>query len=122
MSKTTPSSVQTANGLGRYSAAAGVLAVALSVIARMLVAHISASEITVGLPVFDWPSFFAPAPGYLCAVLAVALGVGSLRARDKARTSAIFGVTIGITFLAISLAEFPVDWVYHAVLDDQGRR
>lgn len=120
MSDATPSRATSADGLGHYSAAAGVLAVVLSVIARMLVAYIDASEVNSGHPESDWPSFFAPAPGYVCAVIAIALGIGGLRAGTAARTSAIVGVTIGLTFLAVSLAQYPVDLVYQSVRIEQG--
>lgn len=69
MSTTSPKAAARADGLARCSAAAGVLAVALSVIAQMLKAYISATEFNRGHPEFDWTSFFAPVPGYLCGAL-----------------------------------------------------
>lgn len=106
-----------ADGLARYSAAAGVLAVALSVIARMLVAYISATEVNNGHPEFDWNSVFAPVPGYICAVLAVVLGIAGLLHRDRARTWAVVGTTIGVTFLVVTLAEIPADILARTVIE-----
>lgn len=108
MSTTSPGGSQTFNRFGLLSATTGVLAVVHSVIARMLWASIYASEVSRGHTGFNWTSFFAPAPGYFCAILAVALGIAGLRARDKARTWAIVGTTIGITFLILSLSQVPV--------------
>lgn len=116
MSNTSPKNAARADGLARYSAAAGVLAVALSLIARMLVGYLSATKVSSGQPEFDWTSFFAPAPGYICAVLAVVLGIAGLLHRDRTRTWAVVGTTIGVTFLIITLAEIPsymVAWVVH---------
>lgn len=117
MSSMSPKTARRADGLARYSAAAGVLAVALSVIARMLVAYISATEVNDGHSMFDLPSFFAPAPGYICAVLAVVLGIAGLLHRDGARTWAVVGTTIGVTFLVIKLAEIPADMLARAVIE-----
>lgn len=117
MSNASPKAATRADGLARYSAAAGVLAVALSVIARVLVAYISATEVNNGHPEFDWNSFFAPAPGYICAVLAVVLGIAALLHRDRARTWAVVGTTIGVTFLIITLAEIPADMLRYAVIE-----
>lgn len=117
MRNTSPKTAARADGLARYSAAAGVLAVALSVIARMLVAYIRATEVNNGHPEFDWPSFFAPAPGYMCAVVAIVLGIAALLHRDRARAWAVVGTTIGATFLVITLAEIPADMLARAVLE-----
>lgn len=105
MSNTSSRTVTRADGLARYSAAAGVLAVALSLIARMLVGYLSATKTSSGHPEFDWTSFFAPAPGYICAVLAVVLGIAGLQHRDRTRTWAVVGTTIGVTFLVVTLAD-----------------
>lgn len=106
MSKTSPKTAARADDLARYSAAAGVLAVALWAIAQVLVGHLSATEGKSGHPWFDWTSLLAPAPGCICAVLAVALGVAGLLHRDKTRAWAVVGTTIGVTFLVIMLADF----------------
>lgn len=106
MSKTSPKTAARADDLARYSAAAGVLAVALWAIARVLVGHLSATEGKSGNPWFDWTSLLAPAPGCICAVLAVALGVAGLLHRDKTRAWAVVGTTIGVAFLVIMLADF----------------
>lgn len=121
MSYTSPKTATRADGLARYSAAAGVLAVALSVIAQMLVAYISATEVNNGHPEFDWNSFFAPAPGCICAVLAVGLGIAALLHRDRARPWAVVGTTIGVTFLIITLAEIPADMLARAVIEPEPR-
>lgn len=105
MSNTSPKNAARADDLARYSVAAGVLAVALWVIARTLVWHLSATEVNTRHPEFDWTSLLAPAQGYICAVLAVALGIAGLLHRDKTRTWAVVGTTIGGTFLVIMLAE-----------------
>lgn len=116
MSTTRPSGSQTTSRYGFFSAAAGVLAVVFSVLARMLMAGIAASEVNTGHPEFDWTSVFAPVPGYICAILAVALGIAGLRHRDKARMWAIVGTTIGMTFLIISLSEIPAAMITRAVI------
>lgn len=105
MSNTSPKTAARADDLARYSAAAGVLAVALGGIAQVLVGHLSATEGEGGHPWFDWTSLLAPAPGCICAVLAVVLGIAGLLHRDKTRAWAVVGTTIGVTFLVIMLAE-----------------
>lgn len=120
MSNTSSRTVTRADGLARYSAAAGVLAVALSVIARMLVGYLSATKASSGHPEFDWTSFFAPAPGYICAVLAVVLGIAGLLHHDRTRTWAVVGTTIGVTFLVITLAEIPAYMVAFVVHPEPG--
>lgn len=105
MSSTSPKSAARADDLARCSVAVGVLAVALGEIAQMLLRHQSASEGEARHPWFDWTSLLAPAPGFICAVLAVALGITGLLHRDKTRTWAVVGTTIGATFLVIMLAD-----------------
>lgn len=117
MSKTSPKSTARAAGLAHYSVAAGVLAVVLSVIARMLVAYISATEVNNGHPEFDWSSFLAAFPAYICAILAIALGIASLPHGDRARTWAAVGLAIGATFLVVTLAEIPVDIITRATIE-----
>ena len=106
MTNASPTAVR-ADDLARYSAAAGVLAVALLVIARTLLVYLLATGFYTRHPGLDWTRFSAPAPAYICAVLAVVLGIAGLRHRDKARTWAVVGTTIGVTFLVITLAEVP---------------
>lgn len=98
-----------ADDLARYSAAAGALAVALWVIARMLLVYLLATGFYARQPGLDWTRFSAPAPAYICAVLAVVLGIAGLRPRDKTRTWAVIGTTVGVTFLVITLAEVPAN-------------
>lgn len=91
--------------MARYSAATGVLAVALWVIARILMGHLAATEGENAHQWFDWTSLLSPAAGGICAVLAVALGIAGLLPRDKTRAWAVVGMTIGVTLLVIMLAE-----------------
>ncbi|WP_114854706.1 hypothetical protein [Brachybacterium sp. YJGR34] len=82
-----------------------MLAVALWAIARILVGHLSATESETDHPWFDWTSLLAPAPGCICAVFAIVLGIAGLLHRDKTRAWAVAGTTIGATFLVIMLTE-----------------
>lgn len=110
MSDKNSGTLRRADGLARYSAAAGVLAVALWVIARTLLMYLSSMEFDTEPRELGWTSYLAPVPSYICAVLAVVLGITELRHRDRVRPLAVVGTTIGLTLLIITLAEIPISF------------
>ena len=120
MRRTSPEAAARADDLARYSAAAGVLAVALWVIARVLVGHLSFTEGGIGHPWFALTSILAPVPGGVCAVLAMALGIVGLRHRDKTRAWAVVGGTIGTTFLVIMFADLVANTLPMFLISEPG--
>lgn len=105
MSTTSRRTAARADDLARYSAAAGVLAVALWLIARILIGHLTATDGEDAHPWFGWNSLLSHAPAGICALLAIALGIAGLLPRDTTRARAVVGTTIGGTLLVIMLAE-----------------
>ncbi|MGP9602198.1 hypothetical protein ACT3SY_05170 [Brachybacterium sp. AOP42-E1-35] len=97
--------------LGIMSTTAGGLGVALTVWGQLARQELYSFYVFNGHGTADGLMLIAFIPGAICAVLALALGMASLRSRASGRTWAIVGLVAGAVAVAFMVSGIPVDLV-----------
>ncbi|WP_114854249.1 hypothetical protein [Brachybacterium sp. YJGR34] len=97
---------------GVMSTTAGGIGIALMLWGQLVVAERHALRVRNGHPVmFDGIALLAPAPGLICALLALGLGTIGLLTRQTRRVWAVAGVITGAIAVACTVSGLPISLV-----------
>ena len=109
MGPITSRTAQARRPLGVISFIVGILAAALSVGGQLLAARKHATDWNAGHPMADQSLVHALSvtPGMVLSILAIGIGCYALRKHREHRWFAAGGVALGVTTVALTLANFP---------------
>lgn len=97
---------------GIMSTTTAGIGLALALSGQLHVAERLALHVRTGHPIaFDSLVSIAPAPGLICALLAVILGVAGMHSRETRRAWSIVGVAVGTIAVACSVSGLPVSLI-----------